>query len=45
MIYGLCTQFSCLPSDLDEEDAGILKMLEIIRLGTKKEGGDDGVQE
>ncbi|QMP84401.1 hypothetical protein HUN42_00023 [Streptomyces phage Dagobah] len=36
---GLCQQFSTLPSALYEEDAELLRMLEIIRLGTKEKGG------
>lgn len=31
---GLCEQFGCLPSALLEEDAGLLRLLHIRRLGT-----------
>lgn len=37
MVVGLCERFSKLPSELDEEDTELLRMLEIIRLGTRKE--------
>lgn len=37
MVIGLCERFSKLPHEIDEVDAEILGMLEIIRLGTGKE--------
>lgn len=42
MVIGLCERFGKLPSELENEDAGILKMLEIIRLGTEREGNGGG---
>jgi len=30
----LCERFKCLPSALEEEDAGLIRLLEIVRLGT-----------
>lgn len=40
MILGLCRQFSCLPSQLAAEDAELLSLLAIERLG----GGDADAQ-
>lgn len=40
MVVGLCERFSKLPSELDEESTELLRMLEIIRLGTRKEESD-----
>jgi hypothetical protein len=39
MILGLCRQFRCLPSQLLAEDAGLLRLLEIEKLG-----GDEDAQ-
>lgn len=34
MILGLCERFHCLPSQLDQEDARLLKLIRIRHLGT-----------
>ena len=36
-MVGLCERFHCLPSQLYQEDAEFLRMLEIVRMGTKQE--------
>lgn len=33
-VFGLCERFHCLPSQLLGEDVGLLRMLELCRLGT-----------
>lgn len=40
MVVGLCERFGKLPSELEDEDAEILRMMRIIELGTKQEEGD-----
>lgn len=44
MVVGLCERFGKLPSELEDEDAEILRMMRIIELGTdrKKEGTGSG---
>lgn len=44
MIVGLCERFGKLPSELENEDTEIMRMLRIIELGTdrKKEGTSSG---
>jgi hypothetical protein len=37
MIDGLCQRYSCLPSQLMEEDATILRMLAIVQEGQPEE--------
>lgn len=37
----LCERFGCLPSDIYDEDAGFLRMLEIEAL-VREVGPDDG---
>jgi hypothetical protein len=37
MIDGLCQRYSCLPSQLMEEDATILRMLAIVQEGQPAE--------
>ena len=39
-IIGLCDRFHCLPSQLENESAELLRMLRIIELGGK--GGPNG---
>lgn len=41
MVLALCERFGCLPSQLMREDAGLLRLISIVNLGTP-EGGDDG---
>jgi hypothetical protein len=36
MILGLCRQFHKLPSEVLAEDAALIRLLEIERLGTRK---------
>lgn len=36
-MLGLCDRFKCLPSQLYEEDAELMRMIVIQRLGTKQE--------
>jgi hypothetical protein len=40
MILGLCDRFHCLPSELLAEDAVLLRLLAIERLGTPETYGD-----
>ena len=42
MILGLCERFGCLPSQLLAEDAELLRLVDIERLGTppEPEGGE-----
>lgn len=40
MILGLCDRFHCLPSELLAEDAALLRLLAIERLGTPETYGD-----
>lgn len=45
MVIGLCERFSKLPSELENEDATILRMLEIVHQGSdKRERGEQGGQ-
>jgi hypothetical protein len=41
-ILGLCQRFGCLPSALEGEDAEILRLIDIVDKGTKKEEAHDG---
>ncbi len=36
-MLGLCDRFHCLPSQLEKEDASILRLLKIEELGTRRE--------
>jgi len=38
IIDGLCQRYSCLPSQLMEEEATILQMLAIVQAGEPDEG-------
>jgi hypothetical protein len=39
-IVGLCQQFHCTPSQIENEEAEIIRLMNIIRLGTPEpEGG------
>lgn len=38
MIVGLCERFGCLPSQLRAEDAGLLRLVRIVDLGTPRGG-------
>lgn len=40
MILGLCREFRCLPSQLEAEDAELLSLLAIEKLG----GGDEDAE-
>lgn len=42
MVLNLCRTFGCLPSQLDKEDAQVLRLMEIVRLGSDQEGEPDG---
>ena len=35
MVLKLCSQFSCTPSQLDEEEAEIVRLVGIVARGTK----------
>jgi hypothetical protein len=37
MVVNLCSTFHCPPSQLNEEEADLIRIMEIIRLGTKEE--------
>lgn len=43
LILGLCRTFKKLPSEVEREDVGILRLLEIERLGSRQErqGGEE----
>ncbi|NGO68512.1 hypothetical protein [Streptomyces boncukensis] len=41
MTLGLCRQFHCLPSALEDEDVSVLRLLAIERLGTPDEPDPD----
>lgn len=43
-MLGVCERFGCLPSQLEREDAELLRLLEIEAVGTPKEevSGPDG---
>lgn len=36
-VLSLCERFRCLPSQIDQEDAEIVRLLAIVDRGTKKE--------
>lgn len=36
-MLGLCQRFGCLPSALEEEDARLLRLVEIETLGARRE--------
>ena len=38
MIDALCQRYSCLPSDLLDEDASILRMVKLVEAATPKNG-------
>lgn len=45
-MIGLCDRWKCRPSQVLEEDASILRMLDVYALGTPEpEGGDYGWQQ
>ena len=35
LVDGICQRYSCLPSQLEKEDVSLLKILEIVALGSK----------
>lgn len=37
MILGVCDRFHCLPGEALAEDAGIIRLMKIEKLGTKQE--------
>jgi hypothetical protein len=37
MVLRLCRQFGCLPSQLDQEDPELMRLLVIESMGTKRE--------
>lgn len=39
-MIGLCERFGALPSQVLAEDSQVLRLLEIIRLGTSQGGGE-----
>lgn len=41
MVLGLCEMFHCLPSQLDEESAELLKLVAIKQMGTKDKNAPD----
>jgi hypothetical protein len=43
LVLNLCARFRCLPSQALAEDAEVLRLLEIVRLGAPEpEGGEQG---
>ena len=42
LILGLCDRFRCLPGQVLAEDAGLLRMLDVHRLGTPEPDPDGG---
>ena len=40
-MLGLCREFHCLPGQLMQEDAGLLRLLRIEALGTPEGGEQD----
>lgn len=45
MVIGLCDRFKKLPSELEDEDADLIRMLEIMRLGgSEGKGGAPDVE-
>jgi hypothetical protein len=40
VILRLCREFHCLPSQLEKEDASIMRLLLIEHMGTRREEGD-----
>lgn len=41
-VLSICERFGCLPSALEDEDAGLLRLLTIEALGRREEAGPDG---
>ena len=41
MVLALCERFGCLPSQLDAEDAGLLRLIAIVSMGTPEGGESD----
>jgi hypothetical protein len=41
-VIGLCDRFHKLPSEVLAEDASLLRLLEILRLGTPEQEEDPG---
>ncbi len=37
MVLQLCDRFHCLPSQLDEEDSDLIRLIAIVARGTRKE--------
>lgn len=44
LILGLCDRFKCLPSQLANEDASLLRMIAIQDMGTPEEKKGGGQQ-
>lgn len=44
-MLGLCDRFKCLPSQLYEEDAELMRMIVIQRRGTKQEQPEEPEEE
>lgn len=42
LVLGLCARFGCLPSQLEQEDAEIMRLVNIVAEGTRTEGVNDG---
>ena len=42
LLLGLCKQFSALPSQIEQEDVSIVRMLKIVEMGSREaEGGEE----
>lgn len=41
MVLGLCQMFHCLPSELEQESAEVLRLVAIRQMGTKEEKAPD----
>lgn len=44
MVIGLCDRWHCLPSQLLREDASLLRLLDVYRLGHRDETAEGGEQ-
>lgn len=42
MVLNLCEMFHCLPSQLEEESADVIRLLNIREMGTRKEEQGEG---
>lgn len=38
----MCERFHCLPSQLEEEDSEIIRLLQIVEMGSRRETMEEG---